>query len=260
MTRLLLLFTPFGRTSHDVTLATLRRSTLNVVTLVFALISFNSFNLHAAEYIVKKSKSGICHDTQSSSYNRTKQFSAFDTLEACLDSGGRLPKNRSREALTDQYSRNAFGSGWADLDKNCRNSRAEELVKYSSSQVQFRTDRECSVVSGRWRSSFTGDTIYKASDIDIDHVVPLRWAWERGADKWSKQQRIQFANDPANLLVVELSLNRQKGAKGLNQWLPPQNQCQYILRFVRVTKQYQIELKHSEIEQYDALKSEYCSS
>ncbi|MFL7013675.1 HNH endonuclease family protein [Enterovibrio norvegicus] len=222
------------------------------------LLSLTALNLYAAELVVKKSKNGICHDTQSSSYSRTKQFTAFDTLEACLNSGGRTPLDKSAKESSGQYSRKEFGSGWADLDKDCQNSRAEQLIKFSSSQVRFKTDRGCSVVSGRWISSFTGETIYQAADIDIDHVVPLRWAWERGADLWNKEQRIQFANDPANLLAVELSLNRQKGAKGLNEWLPPKNQCQYILRFIRVKKQYQIELKPSETQQYNALKSEYC--
>jgi hypothetical protein len=42
--------------------------------------------------VVKKSKNGICHDTSSWSYKRTKRFIAFESLEDCLDSGGRLPK------------------------------------------------------------------------------------------------------------------------------------------------------------------------
>ena len=41
---------------------------------------------------VKKSKSGICHDKRSRSYKRTKNFVSFDTIEECLESGGRLPK------------------------------------------------------------------------------------------------------------------------------------------------------------------------
>ncbi len=41
---------------------------------------------------VKKSKSGICHNQQSRSYKRTKSFAPFDTVEECLESGGRLPK------------------------------------------------------------------------------------------------------------------------------------------------------------------------
>ena len=43
--------------------------------------------------VVKKSTNDICHDTTSKSYTRTKNFTAYNTLQECLDSGGRLPLN-----------------------------------------------------------------------------------------------------------------------------------------------------------------------
>ena len=113
-------------------------------------------------------------------------------------------------------------------------------------------------MSGRWISPFSGKVLYKASEVDIDHVVPLKWAWDHGANKWTKAKREQFANDPANLLSVERSLNRQKGAKGLNQWLPPKNQCQYIVRFERVVKTYSLNLSSQQNIEYKALKGKYC--
>ncbi|MGK0235384.1 MAG: hypothetical protein ACI9EK_001920 [Psychroserpens sp.] len=73
-----------------------------------------------------------------------------------------------------------------------------------------------------------------------------------------KDKRFKFANDPANLLSVEARLNRQKGAKGLDKWLPPKNQCQYIVRFVRVYKTYGLQLNSSESSQYAAIKNRYC--
>ena len=65
------------------------------------------------------------------------------------------------------------------------------------------------MVTGRWISPFTGNVIQNASEIDIDHVVPLKWAWDHGAYAWSDDRREKFANDPVNLWSVELSLNRQ---------------------------------------------------
>lgn len=35
-----------------------------------------------------------------------------------------------------------------------------------------------------------------AGDIDIDYVVPLVWAWERGTREWPREKRERFANDP----------------------------------------------------------------
>jgi hypothetical protein len=46
----------------------------------------------AAEPIVKKSDSGICHDKNSPSYERTKKFTEFKTVDECVKSGGTLPK------------------------------------------------------------------------------------------------------------------------------------------------------------------------
>ena len=42
--------------------------------------------------VVKKSNSGICHDAKSPSYERTKKFTEFKTIDECLKSGGKLPK------------------------------------------------------------------------------------------------------------------------------------------------------------------------
>lgn len=46
----------------------------------------------AAGPVVKKSDSGICHDSKSPSYERTKKFTEFKTVDECLKSGGKLPK------------------------------------------------------------------------------------------------------------------------------------------------------------------------
>lgn len=73
---------------------------------------------------VKKASSGICHPSESSYYERTKAFEAFDSLEACLKSNGRLPKRLSGNSGLvpapagglESYQRSAFGDGWLDKD------------------------------------------------------------------------------------------------------------------------------------------------
>ena len=40
---------------------------------------------------VKKSTSGICHCPGGQFYDRTTNFTEFETIDACLDSGGREP-------------------------------------------------------------------------------------------------------------------------------------------------------------------------
>lgn len=216
---------------------------------------------------IKKSKSGICHDSSSPYYNRTKNFTSFNSLASCIDSGGRLPQGSISETSSKhkqptklpEYARSEFGHGWADNNQDCQDSRMETLITYSLSPVKFKTEKNCMVTSGKWISPFSGETVYVASKIDIDHVVPLKWAWLHGANHWTKAKRIKFANDPANLLSVEAKLNRQKGAKGLNAWLPPANQCQYISRFLKVNKTYNLKLSSKEKTSYDKIRKRHCS-
>ena len=198
----------------------------------------------AAETI-KKTSSGICHPPESSHYDRTENFQAFDSLETCLVSGGRLPKQLASSDApnldndrADSYRRSAFGHGWDDADSDCQNSRAEALIASSSTPVRFASDNRCRVVAGRWISPFTGNVIQNSQAIDIDHVVPLKWAWERGANTWTSEKRERFANDPVNLWSVELGLNRSKGAQPPNEWLPPAGHCGYVTRFLRIVKRY----------------------
>ncbi|WP_273207067.1 HNH endonuclease family protein [Marinobacter subterrani] len=171
----------------------------------------------ASAEVVKKTSSGICHPPESSYYERTHDFKPFDSVEACVTSGGRLPKTLAQnqstqptEASSTSYARSAFGHGWDDADGDCLNSRAEALIATSSTTVRFATDKECRVVTGRWISPFTGKVIQNSSEIDIDHVVPLKWAWKRGAEDWSQAKRERFANDMVNLWPVELSFSKDQ--------------------------------------------------
>lgn len=204
-----------------------------------------------ASPIVKLSKNGICHPLKSSWYERTQDYTAFKSLESCLSAGGKLPKGLPSKLVekqeSDEYKRSAFGHGWDDANGDCQNSRAEALIATSTTTVRFADERRCRVVTGRWISPFTGNIIQNASNIDIDHVVPLAWAWERGAKDWPKERRELFANDMVNLLPVEASLNRSKGSQGPDEWLPPSGQCGYVARFFRIVKQYGLKPAPNEI-------------
>lgn len=212
---------------------------------------------------VKKSRSGICHPEGSSYYQQTKNFTRYSSIDECLASGGRLPKNHvTAQAMINSdmaYARKHFGSGWNDSDNDCQNTRAELLIKQSIRLVSFTSANGCTVAQGAWRSYFTGKLYTKAPQVDIDHVVPLYWAWHHGAATWSKAERRRFANDNANLIVVEARLNRQKGAKGIDQWLPPSARCQYVLRFLRVVLGYKLQVTDKENSKFKSIRARECS-
>ncbi len=129
---------------------------------------------------------------------------------------------------------------WIDEDGDCQNTRQEILIVSSKVSVQFKDSKHCTVKHGQWYGVYTGKTFTKASDVDIDHVVPLAHAHRHGADSWTKAQRREFANDFDNLLVVDDSTNQSKSDKAPHEWLPPMESywCEYGKLWERVKDKY----------------------
>ncbi|MBX9894555.1 MAG: HNH endonuclease family protein [Nitrosomonas sp.] len=131
---------------------------------------------------------------------------------------------------------------WIDADGDCQNTRQEMLIATSRVPVKFKDARHCIVVSGEWFGVYTGKTFTKASNVDIDHIVPLAHAHRHGADKWTRDQRRMFANDFENLLVVDDSVNQSKSDQAPHEWLPPRKEywCEYGKRWQRIKEKYQL--------------------
>lgn len=248
-----------------------RRALSAVFSFIFIAISINCLSVAVADAAgdppVKLSSSGICHDASSPSYAATRNFTPYPSLQKCLDAGGRLPKNAGsatgKTAAGDapsgaEYRRDDFGKSWEDLDHDCQNSRQEALISQSTVPVTFKSDHKCTVATGRWVSPYSGAVIQDPRKIDIDHIVPLKWAWEHGASRWTLAQREKFANDPVNLVSVEASLNRQKGALGPDQWLPPSEPCGYVSRFVRIQRLYKLDLSAGEQADFSQVMTKVC--
>lgn len=51
------------------------------------------------------------------------------------------------------------------------------------------TNSACTATSGTWFSPYDGATWTAASDVDIDHMVPLKNAWISGANAWTTAKR-----------------------------------------------------------------------
>lgn len=118
-----------------------------------------------------------------------------------------------------KYERSRFGVGWASQGRGC--DTRETVLRDQGLGV--RTDAECRPVSGSWRSPYDDKLWTRASDVDIDHLVPLGEAWASGAWAWSPDRRVAFANDLTDpqLIAVTDRLNQQKGDKRPDQWKPP---------------------------------------
>ncbi len=156
-------------------------------------------------------------------------------------------KTGTQKSDTD-YSRDKFGVGWTTGVGDGLNTRHSMLMDYSTSTV-FTGNNPSTINRGRWVDPYTGRIFYDAHELDIDHIVPLKWSWDHGAVQWSKQKRVTFANDFRNLVIVDSAMNRQKGSKGPTEWLPSEAsyQRQYIARFVRVVKIYSLTFSPEEL-------------
>lgn len=136
---------------------------------------------------------------------------------------------------------------WSDHDGDCMNTR-HEILKSSSQRPPKLSPDGCYVSAGLWHDPYSGKSYQRASDLDIDHIVPLAYAHARGGAAWSRDRKEAFANDPENLLAVDDGLNQGKGAKGPTEWLPPNHafRCEYLARFNAVMVKYSLEMRSAE--------------
>ncbi|WP_282699615.1 HNH endonuclease family protein [Streptomyces sp. CC219B] len=143
------------------------------------------------------------------------------------------------------YSRDLFPH-WITISGTC-NTRETVLVRDGSNVV---TDSECRSVSGSWYSPFEGATQTAASDIDIDHLVPLAEAWDSGAGAWTTTQRRAFANDLTRpqLIAVTDRVNQAKGDKDPAEWMPSRTayHCTYVRAWVQVKYYYGLSVDSAE--------------
>lgn len=157
---------------------------------------------------------------------------------AALEVKGRAPRTG--------YDRDLFGNGWVDIDRNGCDTRNDMLARDLNGETFKPGTRNCVVLTGTLADPYSGRTIAfqrgqaTSDDVQIDHVVALSDAWQKGAQQWDTAKRIQFANDPLNLLAVDGPLNMQKGDGDAATWLPPAGgfRCAYVARQVAVKIRY----------------------
>ena len=167
---------------------------------------------------------------------KPKRPAAGTTLAevARLTVKGRAPKTG--------YTRGQFGQAWFDTDRNGCDTRNDILRRDLHSRQMANA---CKVLAGTLAPDpYTGTSIRfiygGGSEVDIDHVVALSDAWQKGAANWPTGQRLTLANDPLNLLAVDAAANRSKGDGDAATWLPPNKsfRCTYVARQVAVKGKY----------------------
>lgn len=151
-----------------------------------------------------------------------------------------------------EYSRKEFGQ-WRDDNRNCLNTRAEVLKKRSLIDV---TMDGCRVIKGKWDDFYYKETLTLAKLIDIDHVVPVKHAFDTGAHSWSKKKKRAFYNDEDNLVVTNRKYNRKKQSKDITSWLPVDRDyaCRYANKWMFIKKKYELTITQEETDVLKLLK------
>lgn len=155
------------------------------------------------------------------------------------------------------YNRDDY-KHWGNAGSSCWNVREEVLFLQAESIVLLDKNKEvttekknaCSIQEGVWKDPYSGETFTDPTKLDIDHIVPLSYANEVGAEPWATRLKTQFANDiERNLIAVSASQNRSKGNKGPASWLPSDSSshCLYATKWVDVADEYKLPLKAEDI-------------
>jgi hypothetical protein len=140
------------------------------------------------------------------------------------------------------YSRDAFvnSSDWGKTSQSILSRDLTNIVQGSKK-----------IDSGSLNDPYTGNLIQytrgNGSQVDIDHIVSLGDAWESGAAS-NASIRNSIATDPANLIAVSSSANRQKGDKDASEWVPSNvsYQCEYVSKQVQIKVKYSLSVSSAE--------------
>ncbi len=204
---------------------------LSLLTIAASLVFQNIENQH----ITKQNKA------VQTTTNQQLATSALETLEI----KGRAPKTG--------YKRDLFGQGWQQSGE-C-DTRNTILAR----DLQHTVIENCKVQRGTLEDPYTGKTIHfsrganTSDDVQIDHVVALSDAWQKGAQQLDQDTRETLANDPLELLAVDGESNQQKSDSDAASWLPPNKEyrCRYVARQIAVKQKYVLWITQAE---HDAMK------
>lgn len=155
----------------------------------------------------------------------------------------------------EKYDRDDWGR-WIDEDGDGLNTRHEVLAEESLIKPVISNNK---VVSGKWFDKYTGKYFTNPSDLDIDHLVPLKNAYISGASNWSKKKKNRYYNYlkyDNHLIAVSKSANRNKSDKSPVEWLPPNKeyQCEYVREWYKIKTAWGLSIE----EGFDEVSNRVC--
>ncbi len=153
---------------------------------------------------------------------------------------------------------------WPHWDKRvgggCFTVRDKVLAEESFVPVETvpASGGRCRVVKGLWNDPYTGMTFTESSDVDIDHVVPLKEAHGSGGHAWTREKRRAYANHlnySHHLIVVDDSTNQTaKSDRDPAEYLPIGSfQCEYVEIWLRIKRTWGLNMDQAEVDAINAV-------
>ena len=109
------------------------------------------------------------------------------------------------------------------------------------------------MATGQWWAPHMGHHLGNPSHIDVDHHVPLKNAHLSGGWRWDAATKEAYANDltnPDHLVAISARHNRSKGARGPEEWAPPDNAlwCDYATDWAEIKERWNLTMTAVESE------------
>ena len=142
---------------------------------------------------------------------------------------------------------------WTDEDGDCQDARQEVLIQESLVEVTYEDDRQCRVEWGQWWAPHLGHHLENPRHLDVDHHVPLKNAHLSGGWAWDEERKEEYANylgAENHLIAISARHNRSKGARGPEEWAPPDNSlwCDYATDWAEIKEKWNLTMTAVESE------------
>ncbi|MFI9403131.1 HNH endonuclease family protein [Nocardia sp. NPDC052316] len=222
-----------------------RLALIGLAIATFIAVSYYYVNRVESPRASAQCNSTLCADAPASMPGRDT-LALLETIRVA----GRAPKTG--------YTREQFGPAWTDdvsvPGGHNKCDTRNDILQRDLTEVTFKDNSRCVVATGTLNDPYTGKTIKfvrgpkTSDDVQIDHVIALSDAWQKGAQQLSEARRRDLANDPLNLQAVDGPTNQSKSDSDAASWLPPSKgyRCAYLTRQIQVKAAYQLWVTQAE--------------
>lgn len=144
-----------------------------------------------------------------------------------------------------------------ELVSQCKTARTFVLEQTSKVPVTWTNPRQCEIREGLWVDEYTGEEFTRAAQLEIDHIIPPKYANASNGYQWDDGKRASFANDPLNLIAVGRDTHRKKRERGIGSWQPREEfECQYAQAWQQVSEKYDLDLFARDISRMNKILDE----